>query len=124
MTTVHANSARDALSRLEVMIAMAGFEIPLRALRTQVASAIQLVVQSKRLSGGRRKIVSVSEITGMEGEHVQMHDLFVYEQTGVAVDGNASGHFICTGIRPKCAERIEHRGMRLASEIFERQILD
>jgi pilus assembly protein CpaF len=122
MTTVHANSARDALSRLEVMIAMAGFDIPLRALRTQITSAVQLVIQSRRLSGGRRKVVGVSEITGMEGEHVQMHDLFVYEQTGVAPDGSATGHFIGTGIRPKCAERIEHRGMRLAPEMFERQM--
>ena len=124
MTTVHANSARDALSRLEVMIAMSGFDIPLRALRTQIASAVQIVIQSKRLSGGRRKVVSVSEITGMEGEHVQMHDLFVYEQTGVGADGNAVGHFIGTGIRPKCAERIENRGLRLAPEMFERQILE
>jgi pilus assembly protein CpaF len=124
MTTVHANSARDALSRLEVMIAMAGFDIPLRALRSQIASALQLVVQSRRLGGGRRKIVTVSEITGMEGEHIQMHDLFVYEQTGIAADGNAVGHFICTGIRPKVAERIEHRGMRLPPDMFERQLIE
>jgi pilus assembly protein CpaF len=124
MTTVHANSARDALSRLEVMISMAGFDIPLRALRTQIASAIQIVIQSRRMAGGRRKVVSVSEITGMEGEFVQMHDLFLFEQTGVGTDGHATGHFIGTGIRPKCAERIEHRGIRLDPETFARQVLE
>ncbi len=124
MTTIHANSTRDALARLEVMIAMAGYDIPMRALRQQVASAIQIIIQAKRLSGGKRKIVSVSEITGMEGEHVQMHDLFVYEQTGVGVDGNASGNFIATGIRPKCAERIEHRGVRIGPDMFARRIIE
>ena len=124
MTTIHANSARDALARLEVMIAMAGFEIPLRALRQQIASAIQLVVQAKRLTGGRRKIVSVSEITGMEGEQIQMHDVFVFEQTGVGADGHATGHFIATGIRPRCGERIENRGIKLPPELFVRRITE
>jgi len=124
MTTIHANTARDALGRLEVMIAMAGFEIPMRALRTQAASAIQLVIQARRLPGGRRKVVSVSEITGMEGEQIQMHDLFLYEQTGVGDDGHALGQFIATGIRPRCAERIEHRGIKLVAELFARRIIE
>ncbi|MGE5609103.1 MAG: ATPase, T2SS/T4P/T4SS family [Bacillota bacterium] len=124
MTTIHANSARDAFSRLEVMVTMAGFEIPLRALRTQVASAIQLVVQSKRLPGGRRKITSVSEVTGMEGEQIQMHDLFLFEQTGVGPDGHAQGHFVATGIRPRCAERIENRGLKLSPELFTRRTIE
>src|SRR4028119_2258423 len=87
MTTIHANNTRDALGRLEVMIAMAGYDIPMKALRTQIASAIQVVVQARRLPGGRRKVTSVSEITGMEGEQITMHDLFTYEQSGVDTDG-------------------------------------
>jgi pilus assembly protein CpaF len=124
MTTIHANTARDALSRLEVMIAMAGFDIPLRALRTQATAAIQLVVQARRLPGGRRKITSISEITGMEGEQIQMHDLFLFEQTGVGPDGHTQGQFVSLGIRPRCAERIEHRGIKLPAEMFVRRIIE
>ena len=93
MTTVHANNARDAIGRLEVMIAMAGYDIPPKALRTQIASAINIVVQARRLTGGKRKVVSVSEITGMEGELLQMHDLFTFEQRGVDENGAAFGFF-------------------------------
>src|ERR1044072_7873073 len=100
MTTIHANSARDALSRLEVTVSMAGFDIPIRALRHQISSALHLCIQAQRLMGGRRKIVSVSEITGMEGDQVQMHDLFLFEQTGVDDNGQAIGEFVSTGIRP------------------------
>src|SRR4051812_28354266 len=106
MTTVHANNTRDALQRLEVMVAMAGYDIPMRALRQQVASAVQVVVQVQRLTGGKRRVTRVSEITGMEGEQVQMHDVFSFEQTGVNNDGHATGHFVCNGIRPKVLERI------------------
>jgi pilus assembly protein CpaF len=124
MTTIHANSTRDALGRLEVMIAMAGYDIPMRALRSQIASAISVIVQARRLTGGRRKVVSVSEITGMEGEQIQMHDLFTYEQTGVDADGHATGRFNATGIRPRCADRIENRGIRLPSDLFLRRHID
>ncbi|HSZ58772.1 MAG TPA: CpaF family protein [Tepidisphaeraceae bacterium] len=124
MTTVHANSARDALARLEVMIAMAGYEIPLRALRQQIASALQIIVQMRRLPGGRRKIVSVSELAGMEGDSIQMHDLFLFEQTGVDVDGHAVGHFVCTGIRPRSYDRIESRGIQLPVELFQRRAIE
>ena len=124
MTTIHANSARDALGRLEVMIAMAGYDIPMRAMRTQISSAIQLIVQARRLTGGRRKVVTVSEISGMEGDQIQMHDLFVFDQNGVDPDGHATGRFICTGIRPRCAERIEHRGIRLPADLFMRRAID
>jgi pilus assembly protein CpaF len=123
MTTIHANSPRDALGRLEVMIAMAGYDIPMRAMRTQIASAIQIVVQAKRLTGGRRRVVSVSEIAGMEGEQIQMHELFVYEQTGVDTDGHAIGQFKCKGLRPRCADRIEHRGIRLPQDLFIARLL-
>src|SRR4029077_1461303 len=104
-----------------MMIAMAGEDIPLRALRQQIVSAIQIVVQSRRLPGGRRKLVSVSELSGMEGDAIQMHDLFLYEQTGVDSDGHASGTFLTTGIRPRCSERIENRGIHLPVELFQRR---
>jgi pilus assembly protein CpaF len=124
MTTIHANNARDALARLEVMIAMAGYDIPMRALRHQIASAIQVVVQSRRLPGGRRKVVSVSEISGLEGETIQMHDLFLFEQSGVDSEGHATGKFIATGIRPRSAERIEHRGIHLPVDLFTRRVIE
>jgi pilus assembly protein CpaF len=124
MTTVHANNTRDALARLEVMIAMAGYDIPMRALRQQISSAINIVVQARRLPGGRRKVTSVSELSGMEGENIQMHDLFMFEQNGVDSEGHATGRFIATGIRPRCAERIEHRGIRLPVDLFNRRVID
>jgi pilus assembly protein CpaF len=124
MTTVHANNTREALGRLEVMIAMAGYDIPMRALRTQIAAAIQVLIQVRRITGGRRKVTSVSEIVGMEGESVQMHDLFVYEQTGVDPEGHAIGRFSATGIRPRVVERIESRGIHLPSDLFARRVID
>jgi pilus assembly protein CpaF len=124
MTTIHANSPRDAIARMEVMVAIAGFEIPTRGLRSQIASAIQVIVQTQRLSGGKRKVTRISEITGMEGEHITMHDLFVYEQSGVDGYGHATGQFVCPGIRPKCTERIESRGLRLPGDLFMRRVMD
>jgi pilus assembly protein CpaF len=124
MTTIHANTTRDALGRLEVMIAMAGYDIPMRALRSQISSAISVIVQSRRLTGGRRKVINVSEVTGMEGEQIQMHDLFTFEQTGVDIDGHATGRFSANGIRPRCADRIENRGIRLPMDLFLRRHLD
>src|SRR5687767_2672189 len=123
MTTIHANSARDALSRLEVTVSMAGFDIPIRAMPQQISSALHLVIQVQRLMGGRRKITSVSEITGMEGEQIQMHDLFAFEQTGVDEAGHATGRFVATGIRPRLIQRIEHAGMRLPAEWFARRVI-
>jgi pilus assembly protein CpaF len=124
MTTVHANTTRDALGRLEVMVAMAGYDIPMRALRSQIANAITVIVQSRRLTGGRRKVINISEITGMEGEAIQMHDLFTFEQTGVDEDGHATGRFLACGIRPRCADRIENRGIRLPTDLFLRRYID
>ncbi|CAN5461063.1 CpaF family protein [soil metagenome] len=120
MTTIHANNPRDALSRLEVTVSMSGYDFPIRAIRQQISSAIQLVVQTARLTGGRRKVTNVSEITGTEGEQIQMHDLFVFEQTGVDSNGHADGRFITTGIRPRVAERIEHFGIRTSPDLFRR----
>ena len=124
MTTVHANNCRDALARLEVMIAMAGYEIPIKALRSQIASAIQIVIQARRITGGKRKVTSVSEITGMEGENITMHELFTYEQSGVDENGHAIGRFVATGLRPHCASRIEHRGISLPKDLFNRRVIE
>jgi pilus assembly protein CpaF len=124
MTTIHANNTRDAMQRLEVMIMMAGYDIPTRAMRQMVASAVNIVVQASRLVGGKRRVTRVSEITGMEGDQIQMHDLFSFEQTGVDEDGHATGNFLCHGIRPRCADRIEHRGLTLPPDMFQRRVIE
>jgi pilus assembly protein CpaF len=124
LTTVHANDTRDALSRLEMMVGMAGFDMPMWIIRRQIASAIQVVVQVARLTGGVRKLVKISEITGMEGEVLSMHDLFGFKQTGVDDAGAAQGYFFATGIRPKCLERLEVSGARVPIEMFERRVLN
>ena len=123
MTTIHANSPRDALARIEVMVAMAGYDLPIRALRQQVSSAVNVIVQVQRLTGGKRKVTRVSEIVGMEGDQIQLQDVFSFEQTGVDEQGIARGHFVVTGIRPKCLERIESRGISLPAELFLRKQL-
>jgi pilus assembly protein CpaF len=123
LTTIHANDTRDALSRLEMMIGMAGFDLPIWIIRRQIAGAIQIVIQVARLQGGGRRIVRISEITGMEGDVVSMHDVFVYKQTGIDRDGNAQGYFLTTGIRPKCLEKLEVSGQPLPTQMFEQRIL-
>ncbi len=107
LTTVHANTPRDALSRIETMIAMGATNLPERAMRQQIASAIQLVVQQTRLSDGSRKVTSISEITGMEGDIITMQEIFAFEKMGVTQDGKVMGRFRATGVRPKCCERLE-----------------
>jgi pilus assembly protein CpaF len=124
LTTIHANTTADALSRLEMMVGIGGFELPMWIIRRQIASAIQIVVQLARLPGGARKVVKVSEITGMEGgDIISMHDLFAYKQTGVDEAGNAQGYFLATGIRPKCLEKLEISGARVPVEMFEERVL-
>ena len=113
LTTVHANTPRDALARLETMIQMTGMRLSDRAMRQQVASAINLVVQVARLSDGTRRITSISEITGMEGETITMQEIFLYERTGIGSDGRVQGRFRATGIRPRFAERLKAYGMQL-----------
>jgi len=119
LTTVHANSARDALARIETMIAMGATNLPERAMRQQVASAIQLVVQQTRLSDGTRKVTSICEITGMEGDVITMQEIFVFEKMGVTQDGKVIGRFRATGVRPKCCERLRASGINLPTEMFE-----
>ena len=121
MTTVHANDTRDAIGRMEMMIGMAGFDLPIWIIRRQIASAVHIVVQAARLPGGVRKLIKISEITGMEGDVVSMQDIFVFRQTGVDTNRVAQGYFQATGIRPKCLERIEISGTKLPLSMFERR---
>ncbi|HXE81055.1 MAG TPA: CpaF family protein [Vicinamibacterales bacterium] len=119
LTTVHANSPRDALSRIETMIAMGNVTLPEKAMRQQIASAIQIVIQQTRLSDGSRKVTSIAEITGMEGDIITMQEIFVFEKLGVTQDGKVIGRFRATGVRPKCAERLRACGIHLPPDMFE-----
>src|SRR5215208_7226781 len=119
LTTVHANTPRDALSRLETMIQMTGMRLSDRAMRQQIASAVNLVIQASRLSDGTRRITSISEITGMEGEMITMQEIFQFERKGVEKDGRVVGRFRATGIRPRFAERLKQYGMQLPRVFFE-----
>ena len=119
MATVHANTPRDALTRLENMMGMAGFNLPTKAMREQISSALSVVIHVSRLSDGKRKITSIKEITGMESEIITMQDIFVYEQTGVAEDGKVLGHFKATGIRPRFIERLRVHGVQISDNLFD-----
>jgi pilus assembly protein CpaF len=119
LTTVHANAPRDALMRIETMIAMGATNLPERAMRQQIASAIQIVVQQTRLSDGSRKVTSISEITGMEGEVITMQEIFAFEKAGVTQDGKVIGRFRATGVRPKVCERLKASGIHLPADMFE-----
>jgi pilus assembly protein CpaF len=119
LTTIHANSPRDALSRLETMVAMANLNIPDTAIRRQIASAIDVVVQVTRLSDGKRRVTNLAEVTGMEGEVVTMQDIFIYKKMGIGENGEVLGQFVPTGIRPKFAERLVTSGIHLPTEMFE-----
>ena len=123
MTTVHANSGRDALARVENMVSMAGLNYPVHVIRQQVASALDLLVHVDRVTGGRRKVVSVSEITGMEGDMICMQDVFVFRQSGVDKQGHAAGHFEACGVRPMLIQRLLAEGVDLPSEMFQRRRL-
>ena len=119
LTTVHANTPRDALSRIETMIAMGSTSLPEKAMRQQIASAIQLVVQQTRLTDGSRKVTSVSEITGMEGDVITMQEIFLFEKMGMTKEGKVLGRFRATGVRPKMAERLLSAGIQLPTSMFE-----
>jgi len=118
MTTVHANTARDALSRIEQMIGMSGVDIPLRSARAQIASAVNVVVQIARLSDGRRKLISLSELLGMEGDVITMQEIFRYRQVGVNADGIVEGRFEATGIRPRFLDQVLSHGLSLSADLF------
>ena len=119
MITIHANSARDSVSRLENMIAMAGIEMPLKAVRSQISSAVNLIVQASRLQDGSRRMVSITEVTGMEGEVISMQEVFRYQRVGLTPDNKIIGHFTATGVRSHYSERFRMWGYDLPSAIFE-----
>jgi pilus assembly protein CpaF len=119
LTTIHANTPRDALARVETMIAMGNVNLPEKAMRQQIAAAIQIIVQQTRMSDGSRKVTSVSEITGMEGDVITMQEVFVFEKVGLTQDGKVIGRFRATGVRPKCADRIKAAGIHLPPDMFE-----
>jgi pilus assembly protein CpaF len=123
LTTVHANTTRDALMRLEMMVGMTGVDIPVWTIRRQISSAINLVVQTVRLTGGVRKVVSISEITGMEGDIISMHDIFRFQQTHLNEQGVACGSFEATGVRPRCLDRLIASGMPIDPVLFEKREL-
>jgi len=123
LTTVHANTPRDAMGRLEMMVGMAGLDVPMWTIRRQIASAIHIVIQAVRLTGGPRKVVKISEITGTEGEVLTMHDIFEFTQTALDHDRKAVGFFSATGIRPMCLERLKSAGVDVSVDLFEKRIL-
>ncbi len=124
MTTVHANDTRDAISRLEMMVGMNGFDIPIWIVRRQIVSAVHLIIQANRLPGGVRKITKISEIVGMEEEVVSMQDIFVYKQTGVDENRVCQGYHMSTGLRPKCLEKLAISGVGLPIDMFEQRRLN
>jgi pilus assembly protein CpaF len=119
LTTVHANSPRDALYRLDTMIAMANLNLPERAIRQQIASAVNIIVQMSRLSDGTRKVTAISEIAGMEGDVIQLQDIFLFDKTGIRGDRKVTGRFRATGIRPRCSDHIISSGIDLPASMFE-----
>ena len=119
LTTIHANTPRDAIARLENMVSMAGINLPHKAARQQIASAITVIVQVNRLTDGQRKVTSIQEITGMEGEIITMQEIFAFKQTGMAADGKVSGHVQATGIRPKFADKLRNHGVNLPDAMFD-----
>jgi pilus assembly protein CpaF len=119
LTTIHANNPRDALSRLENMIGMANLNLPHKASRQQIASAITVVIQALRLIDGQRKITSIQEITGMEGEVITMQEIFAFKQTGLDKDGKIEGYFHATGVRPKFTDRLRAFGFTMPDAMFD-----
>lgn len=124
MTTIHSNDTRDAVNRLEMLVGMAAPELPLWFIHRQIASSIQIVIQTQRLPGGTRKITQISEITGMQNNAINMHDLFVFQQTGVDPNGHAQGHFEACGIQPNCFVRLRSAGVQTNPEMFRQRRLE
>ncbi|UWQ23876.1 CpaF family protein [Leisingera aquaemixtae] len=124
MTTIHANSARDGISRLENMIAMAGIEMPIKAVRSQIASAVNLIVQASRLQDGSRRMTSITEITGMEGDVISMQEIFRFQRVGLTPDNKIIGHFTATGVRSHYSERFRLWGYDLPPSIYEPTVME
>ena len=123
LTTTHANTPRDCIARMETMIMMSGFELPIKAMRTQIASAVDLIVQANRLQGGKRRVTHITEVVGMENDTVVMQDIFRYLQDGVDADGTAIGRFVASGVRPKTMDRLESSGVRLPASVFQERVM-
>jgi pilus assembly protein CpaF len=119
MTTIHANTPRDATTRLEHMLGMAGLNVDVRSMRQQISAALSVIIQVSRLSDGRRKLTSLQEITGIEGDVITMQEIFKFDQTGIAPDGQVQGRFVATGIRPKFVQRLKTRGIALRDDLFD-----
>ena len=119
MTTLHANSARDALTKAESLCLLAGIDLPISAIRRQIASAIDLVIQVKRFRTSERRVVAISEVTGMEGETITLQDIFLFEKTGITESGKVVGRFRATGIRPKFYDRLKQSGIVLPTQMFQ-----
>jgi pilus assembly protein CpaF len=123
LTTLHANTPRDALSRMETMMMMAGFELPMRAMRQQISSSVDLIIQANRLQGGPRKVTSICEVQGMEQEIITMNEIFVFRQQGIDPTGRAFGMFEATGIRPRFIDKLAAAGVKLPLELFQQRVL-
>ena len=123
MTTLHANSCRDAQARLETMVMMAGMDLPIKAMRQQISSAVDLIVQANRLQGGPRKITSLSEVLGMEGDVIIMQEIFRFKQLGIDQNGRSYGQFEATGVRPGFISRLESSGIKLPANLFQERVL-
>jgi pilus assembly protein CpaF len=123
MTTLHANSTRDAQSRLETMIMMAGLDLPIKAMRQQISSAIDLIIQANRLQGGPRKVTALSEVLGMEGDVIIMQEVFRFKQLGIDQNGRSYGQFESTGVRPAFIPRLEAAGIKLPTNLFQERVL-
>jgi pilus assembly protein CpaF len=123
MTTLHANTPRDAQARLETMIMMAGLELPVKAMRQQISSAIDVVIQANRLQGGPRKVTSITEVMNMEQDVIIMQEVFRYKQLGIDQNGRCFGQFEATGVRPTFVNRLEAAGIKLPSNLFQERVL-
>jgi pilus assembly protein CpaF len=123
LTTLHANTPRDAVARLETMVMMTGFDMPIKAMRQQIASAVNILIQASRLQGGIRRVTSITEIVGMEQDTVVMQDIYKYVQEGIDETGRARGHFEATGIRPNFMNKLEAAGVRLPSSAFKQRTM-
>ncbi len=123
LTTIHANNPRDGVARLETMVMMAGFELPMKAIRQQISSAVNLIVQANRLQGGPRRVTHITEVVGMEQDTVVMQDIYKFVQDGIDENGKAFGHFECTGVRPNFMHRLESAGVRLPASAFRQRVI-
>ena len=123
MTTIHANTPRDAIARLETLVMMAGFELPVKAIRQQVAGAVDVLIQANRLQGGPRRVTAITEVVGMEQDTIVMQDIYRFKQLGINEEGKAYGHFECTGVRPSFMEKLESAGVRLPASAFRERVM-